>query len=139
MIEIPAITLWRPWAMFIALRWKTVETRLHNRFAGLAGQRIAIHAGQTWDTRWFEAAGPYLTPQQIDQVHAFREIRSAVVAVATVAKVGPCAFRDSQAALIECYRTPRYGLWLADIEKLARPLFTKGHQGIWSFNLLEAT
>ena len=44
MIEIPCISLWQPWASLIALGWKTVETRGHNRFACLAGRRIAIPA-----------------------------------------------------------------------------------------------
>lgn len=43
------ITLWQPWATWVVLGWKTIETRLHPRFASLAGQVIGIHAGLKFD------------------------------------------------------------------------------------------
>jgi len=39
-----AISLWQPWATWVSLGWKTIETREHDRFKSLIGQRIAIHA-----------------------------------------------------------------------------------------------
>lgn len=41
-----AISLHQPWATFIAMKWKTIETRTHARFKSLVGQRIAIHAAK---------------------------------------------------------------------------------------------
>lgn len=139
MITIPAITLWQPWASFIAAGWKTIETRTHNRFACLLGQRIAIHAGKRWDEHWLELAGPYLSDQQRRKVMDFWRVRSAVVAVATVAGRGQCEYKDSQAALIDCSGGWRFGLWLENVEVLERPLLAKGRQGIWQFNLVDAT
>jgi predicted transcriptional regulator len=43
--DMKVITLWQPWASFIALGWKTIETRTHDRFKNLVCERIAIHAG----------------------------------------------------------------------------------------------
>jgi len=44
-----AISLWQPWATLVALKLKTIETRGHDRFRNLSGQRIAIHATQKWN------------------------------------------------------------------------------------------
>ena len=46
----PVLTLYQPWATFIADGLKTIETRTHNRFTSLYGKTILIHAGQ--QTRW---------------------------------------------------------------------------------------
>ena len=44
---IAAITLWQPWATWIAWRWKTIETRGHDRFRRLVGQFASVHVC-TW-------------------------------------------------------------------------------------------
>ena len=44
-----AISLWEPWATFIMMKKKTIETRTHNRFKGLVGERIAICAALKFD------------------------------------------------------------------------------------------
>ena len=44
-----AISLWQPWATFVTMKWKTIETRTHQWFNGLVGQRIAIHAAMNID------------------------------------------------------------------------------------------
>lgn len=50
-----AITIWQPWASLIMSGRKAIETRTHDRFKGLVGQRIAIHAGRRWDTDCWRA------------------------------------------------------------------------------------
>ena len=45
-----AISLWQPHASWVAMGWKTIETRTHDRFKSLAGRRIAVHAAQKVDT-----------------------------------------------------------------------------------------
>lgn len=44
-----AISLWSPWAQWVIMNWKGIETRYHQRFKGLTGQRIAIHAAKKLD------------------------------------------------------------------------------------------
>lgn len=44
-----AISLHQPWAIWVAMKWKTIETRTHDRFKSLLGQRIAIHAAKKVD------------------------------------------------------------------------------------------
>lgn len=34
---IKCISMWQPWAWWVMRGWKTIETRTHNRFKGLAG------------------------------------------------------------------------------------------------------
>ena len=48
-----AITLRQPWAMFVSMGWKTIETRFHQRFQCLKGQRIVIHSGKKFDISGF--------------------------------------------------------------------------------------
>jgi len=38
------ISMHQPMATWVILGWKTIETRLHDRFACLKGQRIGIHS-----------------------------------------------------------------------------------------------
>lgn len=56
------ISLYQPWASAIAYGWKTIETRTHERFRGLVGERIGIHAGKKWDKHaleiWKKSIGP---------------------------------------------------------------------------------
>lgn len=138
----PCISLWQPWAQFIALGWKTIETRTHSRFASLVGRRIAIHASQTWDKNWQAAAGPWLTGQQIDQVQG-NWPRGTIVCTANVDIHRALNNGDSQAALIDCSVTfpidfdgiphpRRYGLYLSHL-KPTLPPFTQitGKQGIF--------
>lgn len=59
----PVITLYQPWATWIMRRWKTIETRTHNRFVKLLGKSVLIHAGQQTDAT--AAWNPYLTEEEI--------------------------------------------------------------------------
>jgi hypothetical protein len=130
------ITLWQPWASWIMWGWKTIETRLHPRFESLAGKRIGIHAGKTWDTKAIACARPYLTTEQIRQTSAQLATlpRQALLGTAFVEKHGCTEESDAAKALIDCY-VARYGLWLGELEVFERPLSCKGHQGIWTFIL----
>lgn len=127
-----AITLHQPWASWVARGWKTIETRTHNRFASLKGQRIAIHASKHYDLNAFEAAAHYMTPSQID-LHVAQSvfIHGAIVCTAFVHRVAICNQLDCNNALIEC-NTTRFGLYLNDIRRV-EPIPCKGHQGIWQY------
>jgi hypothetical protein len=48
-VNLPAISLWQPYASAVALGLKKIETR-HWRAPGrMIGQRVAIHAAKRWD------------------------------------------------------------------------------------------
>jgi len=130
------ITLWQPWATWIALDWKTIETRTHSRFACLVGERIAIHAGRRWDKAAFDLAAPYLTEDQIKQT---TDVPSGVVVcTAYVYNHFALSVAHSRYALIEC-ESIRFGLLLSDIRPLKTLMPARGCQGIWNIELPEET
>jgi hypothetical protein len=129
-----AITLWQPWASLIALGYKTIETRGHDSFRCLKGQRIAIHAGKQFQ------------PGVLDYVSRFKAIRiedqdifdkwacpvSAVLCTALVADARWLTPSDNKAALCECDER-RFGLVLVDIQAIHPLVPQKGAQGIWEW------
>lgn len=149
------ITLHQPWASWIAWGLKTIETRTHDRFAGLVGQRIAIHAGRAFDEDSFEQAGyaQVLSGDtdgcDADRDAAFEKLvnfnekpaekwqdvfpSGAVVCLATVTETRILTQADERAALCECKGL--HGLFLSDVQVLAEPVPAKGKQGIWSIDL----
>lgn len=128
--KIPLISMYRPWANWVALEWKRIETRLHNRFKNLVGQTIAIHAGR-WDDDALETAKPYLTDDQYEETMLWQhKAQPAVICTAFVYRARLCVPVDATDALIEC-DTERHGLFLNDIRPVIPPIEMKGHQGIW--------
>jgi len=81
---LPAITLWQPWATWIALRWKTIETRPHPHLARLAGFRVALHAGKRLHREAFSIAKAYhgapSTPSELLQLAREQEFFAEVMA-----------------------------------------------------------
>lgn len=130
---IPVITLWQPWATWVIKGYKTIETRTHARFKGLVDKTIGIHAGEAVDHSHHVIQNPYLAKSiLIDSM-----ILPAGVLLGTV-KVSE--FRDlnythENAALIECEKVNRYGLFLSDIKEFDRYPKVKGGMGIWYFDL----
>lgn len=139
-----AITLWQPWASLIALRVKTIETRTHARFACLAGQKIAIHAGRTWDPNAeravylaLDGALPACLGRTLDaSVARLADYRawpvSCVVARARVVEARWLRESDSRAAC--CQADGLYGLVLDDIAPFMPPILCSGHQGVWEWD-----
>lgn len=138
------ITLWQPWASFIALGWKTIETRTHDRFKNLEGETIGIHAGNTWDKDWEELAGPYLTETQLPEVLAiglmfkhYNSRKGEILCTAHVSDTNWLTEPASYNALINCDSKEigfeRFGLFLGNI-KLIKPIPAKGKQGIWNYD-----
>lgn len=128
MNDMPIISLWRPWANWVQLEWKIIETRTHRRFAGLAGKRIGIHASLRWDLSAVAAATPYLTFEQ--RTKSLPNIGGAINCTAFVEDHRKLTAEDSRLALIDCESTERYGLILKDI-KIIEPIACKGRQGIF--------
>lgn len=130
MPRIRAITLYQPWASFIADGLKTIETRRHAGFASLEGQRIAIHAGKRFDKRAF---GFFYRDDERIKYRRSNVVFGAVVCTALVKKHRKLTSADSEAACLG-YPEGLYGLVLTDVRKLEMPLPAKGSQGIWFFD-----
>lgn len=127
---IPVISLWRPWANWVALEWKTIETRRHNRFKSLVGKRIGIHAAIKWDKDWLLHAQEFLSDFQIRQTERFLNIGGALICTALVTEGRLLTSEDSSKALVECV-TQRQGLILSDVRGIeAVPM--KGSRSIWN-------
>lgn len=125
-----AITLWQPWATWIALGWKRIETRTHDHFAWLADRRIAIHAGKKWDESYRELAGPFLSAANLDATPELAKARGAILALAVIEECCWLGAGDSAAALCPC-GPERFGLRIGDMSVFAEPIPAKGRQGAW--------
>lgn len=129
----PIISMWQPWANWVLLGWKPIETRTHNRFRSLVGKRIGIHAAIKWDKDWLLRAREFLTVEQIRRTEQFVNVGGALICTAFVEKERALTAEDSAGALIECV-TPRRGLFLRDIQRI-ETMPMNGRQGIWYANL----
>lgn len=125
---LPVITLYQPWATWIADELKLIETRTHNRFASLLGKRILIHAGQTTDKK--ALPNPYL----IGRTYS-KPINGVILCEVFVKAFGKLSAIHSEKAMIDCYTIERFGLYLKDIKKLPEPIPEKGEMGIWYYDL----
>lgn len=127
---IPVISLWTPWANWVSLGWKTIETRTHRRFKNLVGKQIGIHASLHWDKNAIEAARAFLSTEQIIQTKEFLKVGGAVICTVYVSEFRELGPFDNQGSLIDCTHVTRYGLFLRDVQTIeAFPC--KGRQGIW--------
>lgn len=131
-----AISLWQPWAQWIAERHKTIETRTHDRFKALVGQRIAIHAAKRVDPDALRRAGLYWPEPALMKIAEASKNLGVIVCTAYVCESRPLCPADAYAALIEC-KTPRFGLILDFINKLDPPIPCKGMQGIFEVDIKE--
>lgn len=127
------ISMWRPWAYWVTLGWKSIESRTHERFKSLAGQRIGIHAAGKWDDEAIKAAFSYLTAEQIAETKRWKrnDVESALVCTVFVDEHRPLTVVDEPRALIECSKTKRFGLLLSDVQPIMPPRVMTGRQGIW--------
>lgn len=131
---IPAITLWQPWATWIAAGLKTIETRRHDRFYRLAGHRIAIHAGKHFDNWSLRIASGYRGKMFCVWQELWPDLKAdplgCVVCTAMVKEARWLTGADSPAALYPCGPN-RFGLVLGNIRVLPEPLPWCGGRGIW--------
>lgn len=135
-LVLPALSLWRPWAGWVAGGRKTIETRLHSRWHALAGKWIAIHAAQRWDSAAVALANEVIPPWE-DYLPARREDHAAgcVVAVAHVREARWLTAADSLLALIDCSNTRRFGFLLDRVLRLVTPVPAKGFQSVWRWTV----
>ena len=129
------VSMYQPWAQWVALGWKTIETRRHNKLACLArrGKRIVIHAAGKWDPHWREKADPYLEHRQYyDTVEAQRVNiwpRGALICTVFPAEHARLSSVMSPLALCDCSGNDLFGIVLGDVQRFA-PIKWTGHQGI---------
>lgn len=135
---IRVISLWQPWAQWVMLGWKTIETRTHRRFAGLRGHRIGIHATLKWDDQWQAQAGRFLNAEQRDQTHAMAPSPGQILGTVDVSAVRWLTAEDEAASLIECTSVRRFGMFLESPVRFPEGIPAKGGQGIWKFRLPQA-
>lgn len=131
---LPAITLYQPWATWIIREWKTIETREHNRFAKLKGERILIHAGMHTDNSNLTVKNEYLTQEQI-WMKPEEVVNGFILGSAFIYDFRRLSGKDSKPALIDCTYVPRWGLFLKDIQRFDQPIPAKGSMGIWYYDL----
>ena len=134
---LPTLTLWSPWGFLIPAGFKDIETRTHNKYRGLKGRRIAIHAGMKWDGKWKDAALRYMPAQWLLSFRKRERIHGRVICLATVDHFMLLGKEDSQGALIDCdFRVTgitRWGLFLKKIVSLTEPVQAMGQRGIWGW------
>ena len=134
-----AISLWQPWAQWVALNLKTIETRTHSRFKRLKGERIAIHAAKKWDPAAWDAAEEYLSQVQI-LILATRQLRvldGVIICTAYVSKALWAPNVDfverevwDKAAM--CEVGGKFLLFLDEIKLLTHTTPFRGRQGIFN-------
>lgn len=127
---IPVISLWNPWAIWVGLGWKKIETRTHQRFASLVGKTIGIHSALKWDEGAIQAARPWLTEAQIYQTQKMLRVGGAICWTAFVSEHRELNPIDNPSALIDCTHITRYGLFLRDLNAIEL-IPCRGKQGIW--------
>jgi len=126
-----AISLWQPWASWVAFGWKPIETRTHGRFACLVGETIVIHAAQKWDEDAVRMAWQYLNHSQITATPGLMQLRGCLICTAFVSYgIHPLTSLDSAQALLDCRGKGLYGFVLTDIKPM-KPIPWKGHQGVF--------
>ncbi len=149
-----ALTLWRPWPYAIFHLPAGVAKRVENRGwkppANIIGQRIAIHAGKTWDEDGKDFIGEHLaylgllpelkkTPGHDARVKAEGIIGTAILC--GVAKefgfsaITLVAGRLPSGPFLECVQewwSGPYGWLLDDVRTLPEPIPCKGRQGLWN-------
>jgi hypothetical protein len=135
-MKLACISLHKPWCYFVALGWKTIETRTHQRFKSLVGQHIGIHAAAHWDKNWKSLAGAFMLPSAIEETECWERaiMPSSIICTTYVMEHRVLGgVRDSVRSMIDCTNTQRYGLDLGPPRMVPnRDCFKcKGHQGIF--------
>jgi hypothetical protein len=126
----PVISMWNPWATWVGIGWKKIETRTHRRLASLVGKTVGIHAALKWDEGAIEAARPWLNYEQIRMTQNMLRVGGAICWTAFVTAHRELDPLDNALALIDCTHVTRYGLFLRDVQAI-EIIPCRGKQGIW--------
>ena len=133
-----AISLHQPWAQWVALNLKPIETRTHSRFKRLKGERIAIHAAKKWDPAAWDAAEEYLTPIQVARTRYLRILDGEIICTVRVvdARWSPLGFEEQSRLDLNkkalCETGGKFLLFLDEIKPLTHTIPFRGRQGIFN-------
>lgn len=123
------ISLHQPWAQWVVAGLKTIETRTHNRFASLKGQRIAIHASMRFNLDAVETALKYAPKQRYKLAAVHTIYPGKIIGTVQVLDSRVLTFADSFDALCDAHDL--YGLILVDPKSLGYPVLWPGQRGIF--------
>ena len=139
-----AITLWQPYATWIAMGWKTIETRDHERFRSLVGKRTAIHAGMYVDREALKM-GAFLARMRtrdhlclnmlaLQNFLTLMMLHRGKIACTAVIEhmVRAVGQRGDWSQLAMCDVAGKVCYFLKDIQPLANPVQVKGGRGIFN-------
>lgn len=123
-IKIPIISLHQPWAGFVALEAKEIETRIHDRFKCLNQRWVAIHSTKQYDKSIITS----ITDPII-------KLQGSIICICFVKDVSWLNREHSERAMIDCFPIPfkRFGLFLTKVQLLKEPIKINGAQGIWYY------
>jgi hypothetical protein len=128
------ISMYQPWATWLVLGWKSIETRTHPKLRCLVGKRVLIHAAKRYDPFALLAARPYLTEEQFHLSLNFSDSpRGFIIGSALAFDFQALGREHEKGALIEC-ETRRFGLFF-DSPRPITPIFYRGHQGIFNVEM----
>ena len=139
-----AISMHMPWALWVTIKWKGIETRTHNKFKNLKGERIAIHATQQlYETEFYNE---YFRQrinkkdnliQISNQMYMANMHRGMIMCTAVVkeARWAPnVRFKEredwSRMAMIDV--AGKFCLFLEDVKPLKKQIPYTGQQGIFN-------
>lgn len=122
-----ALTLWRPWAHSILYLGKRIENRPWLPPASTLGQRIALHAGKTWDydgARYIRAEHPSMPPTE--HGHPLGIVGVATVRVAMDTEHARLGYPEQAVWIFGPF------CWVLEgVIALPKPIACKGAQGLW--------
>lgn len=120
-----ALTIWNPWAHFIATGQKSVENRDWRPPKDLVGGYLAIHAGKRYDKSGAES----IRTEMGLLVPAHAELpQAAIVAVAVIDRVVDSA--DDSPGWDDPWFVGAFGWCLRDVVRID-PVPCKGAQKLW--------
>ena len=122
------------------MKWKTIETRTHQRFKCLTGQRIVIHAGKKFDITGFRHDYCPSNMSRFLQLYDIKDFTirygGEIVCTAMVIDVRwapnvDFVEREQWNRKAICEVGGKYCLFLDDIKPLINRVKIRGHQGIF--------
>ena len=135
-----AISVWQPSASWVVLKWKTIETRTHDKIKGLKGERIVIHASKKIDFNAF--TNEYFldrlkTPLEMENFYIYVGMnRGRIICTAKVVDtrwaLNRYYIRQEWNTQAMCEVTGKYLLFLDEIKPIRNPIFFRGRQGIFN-------
>lgn len=134
-----ALTLWQPWGWAIVAGYKAMENRPWPPPQSAIGQRLAIHAGKTWDRDGARSILDLIAPDAFpDDLSA--HVAGAVIGVATPVRV----VRDGGIGVdgvphVDTLTDDErrwffgpYGWVLREVVRLPEPVPCRGYQMLWT-------